>query len=104
MKKENLMFYEKIILDKLEKANVELARITDEMENDEGDSSSDYARLINHQSKYIASLKNALVRIKNGTFGICEETGEEISPDRLKLVPNSNMSVFAKSVHNKDKK
>lgn len=103
MNKEDLIFYQKIIQEKLDKANAELAKIKIELENND-DLYSDYANLINHQSKYIASLNNALLRIKNGTFGTCSKTGEEISPERLKLVPNSNLSVFAKNIHNNDKK
>jgi RNA polymerase-binding transcription factor DksA len=104
MEKENLIFYENLLQEKLKKANEALNKIKEEMENGDCKNFSEYANLLNHQSKYIASLNGALLRIKNGTFGTCAETGEKIPPDRLKLVPNSNLSVFAKSSQNKGKK
>ena len=91
------IFFENLIVEKLEKANEELSSLRYEMEIGEGDM-SELSSLINHQTKYIASLNSALVRLKNGTFGVCEQTGEEISKDRLKAGPNSNMSTFAKDI------
>lgn len=32
-------------------------------------------------------VNNALLRIKNGTYGICAVSGEEIEPERLAAVP-----------------
>ncbi len=48
------------------------------------------------QSKYIRNLENALVRIKNGTYGVCLVTGELIQKDRLRIVPHTTMSIEAK--------
>ena len=42
--------------------------------------------------KYIDNLENALLRIENGTFGICEELGDIINYDRLSEVPHSQYS------------
>ena len=103
MDKNDLDFFEDLIQKKLYKANEEIDRIKSEIENAEGEEEYNYTNLLNHQVKYVNSLQQALVRIKNGTFGICDKTGEEISLERLKSVPNSNMSVFAKNVQNNDK-
>ena len=32
-------------------------------------------------------VNNALLRIENGTYGICTVSGEEIEPERLEAVP-----------------
>lgn len=48
------------------------------------------------QQKYIANLENALVRIKNGTYGICSVTGKLISKERLIAVPHTTQSIEAK--------
>ncbi len=32
-------------------------------------------------------IKDALVRIENGTFGVCESTGDQIPEDRLEVNP-----------------
>ena len=93
------VFFEELIVDKIKKANEELDDLRNAMEIGEGDI-SELSSLISHKTKYIASLNSALVRLKNGTFGVCEQTGEEISKDRLKAVPNSNMSTFAKDIIN----
>ncbi|MDR2402267.1 MAG: hypothetical protein LBD32_02285 [Cytophagales bacterium] len=104
MEKKDLFFYENILQGKLKKARDELGAIMEEMQSTRGESAMDYMSLIDHQSRYIESLNRALLRIKNGTFGICNKTGEKIATDRLKLVPNSSMSTFAKNILNKDKK
>jgi len=48
------------------------------------------------QQKFINNLENALVRIKNGTYGVCRETGKLISKERLKAVPHTTLSIEAK--------
>lgn len=46
--------------------------------------------------KYVIQLENALIRIKNGTYGICVDTGKLISKERLRIVPHTQHSVEAK--------
>ena len=46
--------------------------------------------------KYIKQLEDALVRLKNGTYGICVDTGKLISKDRLRAVPHTQHSIEAK--------
>ena len=41
-------------------------------------------RIRDRESKLIDKIKKALTRIENGTFGICESCGEDISTKRLK--------------------
>ncbi len=48
------------------------------------------------QQKFINNLENALIRIKNGTYGVCRETGKLISKDRLRAVPHTTLSIDAK--------
>jgi RNA polymerase-binding transcription factor DksA len=48
------------------------------------------------QQKYIMNLENALIRIKNGTYGICSVTGKLISKERLIAVPHTTQSIEAK--------
>jgi RNA polymerase-binding transcription factor DksA len=47
--------------------------------------------------KFIQNLQAALVRIENGTYGICRETGELIPKERLRAVPHATLSIEAKS-------
>ena len=46
--------------------------------------------------KHIVDLKNALLRIENGTYGVCRVTGKLIQKERLKLVPHATLSIEAK--------
>ena len=48
------------------------------------------------QRKHIQHLENALIRIKNKTYGICRASGKLISKERLKAVPHATMSIEAK--------
>ena len=48
------------------------------------------------QQKFIQQLDLALIRIKNGTYGICVDTGVLIPKERLRLVPHTQHSVEAK--------
>ncbi len=54
------------------------------------------AALAARQEKFIINLENALLRIKNKTYGICRVTGKLIPKDRLRLVPHATLSMEAK--------
>jgi len=53
-------------------------------------------KLAERQAKFILHLNNALLRIKNKTYGICRVTGELIAKERLNLVPHATLSIEAK--------
>jgi len=55
------------------------------------------AQLAARQKKFIMNLENALLRIKNKTYGICRVTGKLIAKERLRLVPHATMSIEAKN-------
>lgn len=48
------------------------------------------------QMKFIGALERALVRIENGSYGRCKETGKLISKERLRAVPHTELSIEAK--------
>ena len=60
------------------------------------------AQLAARQQKFIMNLENALLRIKNKTYGVCRVTGKLIAKERLRLVPHATMSIEAK--HQQDKR
>ncbi|MDG2441040.1 MAG: TraR/DksA C4-type zinc finger protein [Crocinitomicaceae bacterium] len=60
-------------------------------------SREEVAQLAARQQKFITSLQNALIRIKNKTYGICRVTGKLIQKERLKLVPHATLSIEAKN-------
>jgi RNA polymerase-binding transcription factor DksA len=54
-------------------------------------------QLAARQVQYINNLENALIRIKNKTYGICRVTGNLIDKARLKAVPHATLSMEAKN-------
>jgi DnaK suppressor protein len=55
-------------------------------------------RMRDRESKLIRKIKNALVRIEEGTFGICEMCGEPIAVKRLKARPVTTHCIDCKRV------
>ena len=54
------------------------------------------SQLAGRQQKFISNLENALIRIKNGTYGICKDSGKLIDKKRLMAVPHATQSIEAK--------
>jgi len=49
--------------------------------------------LLEMRNKNLKSINDALFRLKNGTYGICEECGAEIPEKRLRVVPFTSLCV-----------
>ncbi|HOW42556.1 MAG TPA: TraR/DksA C4-type zinc finger protein [Candidatus Omnitrophota bacterium] len=49
--------------------------------------------LVSNERKVLYELDDALKRIEDGTFGICEDCGEQISKSRLKALPYARLCV-----------
>jgi len=54
-------------------------------------------RIRDRESRLIKKIKNALERIDEGIFGICEMCGEEISIKRLKARPVATLCIECKT-------
>jgi DnaK suppressor protein len=50
--------------------------------------------------KFHIQLENAAIRIKNGTYGVCIETGKLIPKERLRAVPHTQHTIEAKMKRN----
>lgn len=46
--------------------------------------------------KFINQLEYAMIRIKNGTYGICVDSGKLIPKERLRAVPHTQQTIEAK--------
>jgi DnaK suppressor protein len=55
-----------------------------------------FSQLAARQMKFIQQLEFAIARIKNGTYGVCIETGKLIPKERLRAVPHTQHSIEAK--------
>ena len=61
-------------------------------------------RAINRQIKLISKIDAALKRIKDGTYGFCEETAELIGLKRLMARPVATLCIAAQEKHEKNEK
>ena len=61
-------------------------------------------RAINRQIKLITIIDGALKKIKDGTYGFCEETGEPIGIKRLIARPVATLCIAAQEKHEKNEK
>ncbi len=46
--------------------------------------------------KFMQQLEGAMIRIKNGTYGVCKDTGRLIPKERLRAVPHTQQTIEAK--------
>lgn len=112
---EELKEFEVIIHQKLSSAKEELTSLKESLSK-KNDTGTDYtastsklledgadtlereslSQLAARQQKFVINLENALIRIKNGTYGVCVDTGKLISKERLKAVPHTMHSIEAK--------
>lgn len=112
---EELKEFETIILKKLDSAKEELLSLKESLSK-KNDSGTDFTastsklledgadtleresqnQLAARQQKFIYNLENALIRIKNGTYGVCVDTGKLIGKERLLAVPHTMHSIEAK--------
>jgi DnaK suppressor protein len=113
---EELQEFKGIIDAKLEKAREDYQLLMDQLSHKDDHGTEDTApsfkllddgsevlsreemnQLAGRQQKFITGLENALLRIKNGTYGVCRQTGKLISKERLRIVPHATLSIEAKN-------
>jgi len=112
---DELEEFQKIILAKIESAEEDLKILRAATANDSDNGTEDTSptfkqfeegsstlskeeniKLAERQAKFILHLNNALLRIKNKTYGVCRVTGKLIAKERLNLVPHATLSIEAK--------
>ena len=109
--------FQKIIEEKIVKANADLGLLKSAYMNDGDNGTEDTSptfkafeegsetmskeantQLAIRQEKFIRDLKNALIRIENKSYGVCRVTGKLINKKRLLLVPHATLSIEAKNM------
>lgn len=112
---EELEEFETLINEKLDKAKAELQNLRASLTRSDGEGTGEtfssvktledgaetaekeqLSQLAARQQKFINNLELALIRIKNGTYGVCVDTGKLISKERLRAVPHTMHSIEAK--------
>lgn len=108
MKKRELKYFKNLLTSQLEnllsEAGKTVTGMTNEKDNfpdptDRATLESQRAfelRIRDRERKLILKIKEALERIENGTFGICDGCGEEISFERLKARPVTTYCIECK--------
>jgi len=61
-------------------------------------------KAINRQIKLISKIDQALLRVKDGTYGFCAETAEPIGLKRLMARPVAELCIAAQEKHEKEEK
>ena len=109
MEKENREYFKTLLMNRLEEllsqADNTVSGMTLQKENfpDPIDRSSleternFMLRIRDREHKLIKKIKKALERIEDGTYGICESCGEDISIERLKARPVTTQCIDCKT-------
>ena len=113
MDKKNLEYFRTLLNNRLQELLEEVRETVGEM-TDDGETFPDpndratlesdrnfVLRIRDRERKLITKIKKALERIDEGTFGICEECGEEISVRRLKARPVTTFCIKCKEEQEK---
>jgi len=61
-------------------------------------------RTLNRQRKLLAKIDQAIKKIKDDTYGYCDETGEPIGIKRLIARPIATLSIEAQEKHERNEK
>jgi len=61
-------------------------------------------RTLNRQRKLLSKIEKAIKKIKDDTYGYCEETGEPIGLKRLIARPIASLTIEAQEKHEKNEK
>lgn len=116
MDAQKLDFFRKLLNERLEALLNDAARtmtnMTDEEESfpdptDRASVESDrnfVLRIRDRERKLISKIREALDRIEKGTYGICEECGEEISEQRLLARPVTTLCIDCKTSQEEDER
>jgi DnaK suppressor protein len=109
MKKDDIEYFKDLLTNRLEEllshADTTVSGMTALKENfpdpaDRATLESDrnfMLRIRDRENKLIKKIKKALERIDDGTFGICEKCGEDISASRLKARPVTTLCIDCKT-------
>lgn len=108
MNKENLEYFRGLLQNQLDELIEEALRTINGMTNlkDNFPDPTDRAaletdrnfllRIRDRERKLIEKIKEALERIDNGSFGICEVCGQEIGEERLRARPVTTLCIDCK--------
>lgn len=109
MNKDRLDYFKSFLTNQLDTLVSEAMKTVEDMSDDEEtfpdptdraslESDRNFLlRIRDRERKLIVKINEALARIEEGTFGICEMCGEDISEERLKARPVTTLCIDCKT-------
>ena len=117
LSKKQLDMFKKILVDQLKEVEDKLKGTVDELGDAPAEVMPDLSdrataetdlnfglRVKDREQKLITKLREALDRIKDGSFGVCERCGDLIEMDRLKARPVATLCIDCKTEQERDER
>ncbi|MBT3604690.1 MAG: hypothetical protein HOE48_15235 [Candidatus Latescibacteria bacterium] len=106
LSKKKLAVYEKLLMERKRELLKQVLNQDEDIDEIRGDVAADpldaagnstslelMTTLGNHERRELADIDHALLKVENGTYGFCEESGEPIHPMRLEAVPTARFTM-----------
>lgn len=108
MDKQNIEFFRGLLNQRLQELRSEAGKTVEDMDDDENfpdptdrasmeSNRNSVLRIRDRERKLIFKIQEALQRLEDGEYGICEQCGEEIGIERLKARPVTTLCIACKS-------
>jgi RNA polymerase-binding transcription factor len=105
---KDLEFFRVLLNQRMNELRLEAGRTVENMDEDENfpdptdrasmeSNRNSILRIRDRERKLIFKIQEALERLRDGEYGLCEECGEEIGIDRLKARPVTTLCIACKS-------
>jgi DnaK suppressor protein len=117
LSKKQLAYFKKILEEQLKDVEAKLKGTVEELGGTPSEVMPDLSdrataetelnfglRVKDREQKLIEKLKEALARIKDGSFGICERCGDLIEMERLKARPVATLCIDCKTEQERDER
>ena len=108
MDQRNIEFFRSFLNQRLQELRSEAGKTVEDMDDDENfpdptdrasmeSNRNSVLRIRDRERKLIFKIQEALQRLDDGAYGICEQCGEEIGIERLKARPVTTLCISCKS-------
>ena len=108
MDQQNIEFFRSLLNKRMQELRSEAGKTVEDMDEDENfpdptdrasmeSNRNSVLRIRERERKLIFKIQEALQRLDDGAYGICEQCGEEIGIERLKARPVTTLCIACKS-------
>jgi DnaK suppressor protein len=108
MNREDIDYFRNLLNQRIAELRLEAGKTVENMDEDENfpdptdrasmeSNRNSILRIRDRERKLIFKIQEALQRLTDGEYGICEECGEEIGIERLKARPVTTLCIACKS-------